>query len=207
PILFFIASRREPHLRKGFKDAVLNGYHRALDVQQSFHNVRKYLMDEFHRIYREHHTMVGVPQPWPSSTMVEELVKNFSEHFIYVSTVLKCIDDKNFRPPDRLELILRIKGHNFGSPFNTLDNLYLQILSEMPLDSRSQLLRILTPMTCGFDDMDALKVEHFLELQPDNLDLLLRKLHSIINFPGKDTAPITAHHTSFIDFLNDPRQS
>jgi hypothetical protein len=133
---------------------------------------------------------IGVPQPWPSSTMVKELVKNFSGHFIYVSTVLKYIDDKNFCPPDRLELILGIKGHNFGSPFNTLDKLYLHILSKVPLDSRSQLLRILTPMTCGFDDMDALEVEHFLELQPDDLDLLLRRLHTFSHrFPWERYSP------------------
>jgi GTPase SAR1 family protein len=41
PILFFIASRPESHIRESF-EVVLNGLHRALDVRQSFSDVRKY---------------------------------------------------------------------------------------------------------------------------------------------------------------------
>ncbi|KAJ7318601.1 hypothetical protein DFH08DRAFT_714591, partial [Mycena albidolilacea] len=81
-ILFFIASRPEPHIRESFEEALLSGLRCSLDVQQSFRDVRKYLLDEFRRIHREHHTMVAPPQPWPPSKIVETLVKNSSGYFI-----------------------------------------------------------------------------------------------------------------------------
>ncbi|KAJ7883116.1 hypothetical protein B0H13DRAFT_1536101, partial [Mycena leptocephala] len=43
PIHFFIASRPESHLRETFADPSLRGFHRPLNINQSFQDVRKYL--------------------------------------------------------------------------------------------------------------------------------------------------------------------
>ncbi|KAJ7845006.1 hypothetical protein B0H14DRAFT_2358300 [Mycena olivaceomarginata] len=94
PILFLIASRPESYIQETFAECCLDGFHRSLNVEQSFYDVRKYLLHEFGRIHREHQTMAMVPYPWPTSQIVDELVSRSSGYFIYVSTIIKYIDDK-----------------------------------------------------------------------------------------------------------------
>ncbi|KAJ7832559.1 hypothetical protein B0H14DRAFT_2592006 [Mycena olivaceomarginata] len=79
---------------------------------------------EFRGIHREHWTMAAVASPWPSSEIVEYLVQKSSGYFIYASTVVKFIDDKRFRPVG-------------------LDQLYRQILSDVPSDLGPKLIEIL----------------------------------------------------------------
>jgi hypothetical protein len=48
-------------------------------------------------------------------------------------------------------------------------------------------------------------VEQLLELNPGDVRLALRNLHSMLNLPEHDDDdPISVHHASSIDFLNDP---
>ncbi|KAJ7472416.1 hypothetical protein B0H11DRAFT_1867203 [Mycena galericulata] len=217
PILFFIASRPEPHISEVFNEPILDGFHCALDIKQSFEDVRKYLLGEFGRIHREHRTMATVSRPWPSSEVMDNLVNKSSGYFIYASTIIKYIDDKNFRPKNRLEIILGIKERGLASPFDTLDQLYVHILSEVPLESRSQLLQILTILGSRVhptfmirkQTMSVSEVEQLLELHPGDLRLVLRNLHSVIKVPEASDSfrDITVHHASFLDFLNDPTRS
>jgi hypothetical protein len=50
--------------------------------------------------------MAAVRTPWPSSEIIQELVEKSSGYFVYASTVIKFIDDKNFRPKDRLDILM-----------------------------------------------------------------------------------------------------
>ncbi|KAJ7830687.1 hypothetical protein B0H13DRAFT_1529008, partial [Mycena leptocephala] len=100
-----IVSRPEPHIREIFIGS-LNKLHCPLNVNQAFEDVRKYLVDEFARIHREHRaTMATVSYPWPSSEIIEDLIHKSSGYFIYASTIIKFIDNKNFRPKERLAVI------------------------------------------------------------------------------------------------------
>jgi hypothetical protein len=208
PILFLIASRPETHIREMFADSGLNGFHRSLNINQSFEDVRKYLLDEFTRIYGEREaTMAGVPPAWPSSEIVEELVEKSSGYFIYVSTVVKFIDDKRFRPVDRLNAILGIKHNVSASPFDPLDRLYHQILSDVPLILRPQLLKVLTIIKAQFG-LTLTQIEELLELETGDLRLILRGLHSVINVPEQDDVGVlSVHHASFLDYLDNSTRS
>ncbi|KAJ6447575.1 hypothetical protein C8R45DRAFT_884491, partial [Mycena sanguinolenta] len=102
---FLVASRPEPNIREVFDSSFYSGHCRLVNVEQSFRDVRKYLSDEFARIHREHRTMTNIPLPWPSPEVVWELVRKSSGHFIYASTIIKFIDDKNYRPTQRLAVV------------------------------------------------------------------------------------------------------
>ncbi|KAJ7444543.1 hypothetical protein B0H11DRAFT_437643 [Mycena galericulata] len=213
PVKFFIASRSEAHISEVFNEPALDGFHCALNIRQSFEDVRKYLLNEFKRIHREHRTIATISRPWPSSEVMEDLVRNSSGYFIYASTIIKYIGDKNFRPSDRLEIIQGIKERGLASPFDMLDQLYIHTLSDVPLDSRPRLLQILVIINSdsllSFSPSFS-KVEQFLELCPGDVRLVLRNLHSVINVPDKDSDNfhnITVHHASFLDFLRDPARS
>ncbi|KAJ7822895.1 hypothetical protein B0H14DRAFT_2827605 [Mycena olivaceomarginata] len=204
-VLFFIASRPESHIREAFAEPVLTGLHRRLNIEESFLDVEKYLLDEFRRIHGAHRTMATVPSPWPSSEIINDLVSKSSGYFIFASTVIKFIDDKRFRPTERLDIILGIKHNLSASPFDALDQLYHQILGLVPHEFRPQLLGILAAIRSQFE-LRFCEIERLLDLQPGDVCLILRDLHSVIDIPHEEDQLI-AHHASFLDFLEDPSRS
>ncbi|KAJ6448164.1 hypothetical protein C8R45DRAFT_948154 [Mycena sanguinolenta] len=104
PLRFIVASRPEAHICEVFHLPLYLDVHR-FNVEQSFADVHKYLRDEFSRIHREHRTMASVPHPWPSPDLLDDLVEKSSGHFIYAATIIKFIDDKNYRPTQRLKVV------------------------------------------------------------------------------------------------------
>ncbi|KAJ6558803.1 hypothetical protein DFH09DRAFT_527357 [Mycena vulgaris] len=124
PLRFIIASRLEAHIREVFVGLSGCGLYREFDVESSFDDVRTYLVSEFARIHREHSTLGDVSPPWPSEEVIDRLVRKSSGYFIYASTVIKFVDDKNHRSTQRLGAIENRNGTRFQSPFSALDELY-----------------------------------------------------------------------------------
>jgi hypothetical protein len=179
-----------------------------LNVNKSFEDVRKYLLDEFARIHREHHaTMTMIPEPWPSLEIINDLVEKSSGYFIYASTIIKFIDDKKFRPTERLAVIMGMTEPRFGVPFAALDQLYTEVLAQVP--DQPQLLKILkviiTDLSSFGDHLSVTSIEQLLQLEPGNVQLTLYGLHSVINLLEDDK--ISTHHASFCDFLQDPTRA
>ncbi|KAJ7918026.1 hypothetical protein B0H13DRAFT_1710088 [Mycena leptocephala] len=207
PLQFLIASRPESHIREIFMRA-LNNIHCPVNIHQSFDDVQKYLLDEFARIHRDHSaTMARVPHPWPTPETINNLVNNSSGYFIYASTVIKFIDDKNFRPTERLAVITGITEPLSESPFASLDQLYTQILSQV--HARPQLLKILMVIASKlFLSPRLAQIEQLLELEDGEVRLALRGLHSLIAGLEGDNSDyplgLNFHHASFRDFLQDP---
>jgi hypothetical protein len=203
PLRILVASRPEPHILEVFQEQFLVNFHRPLNIQQSFDDVRLYLRDEFARIHQQHHeTMGSVVSPWPSQRILDDLVEKSSGYFIYASTVIKFIDDKDFRPTERLEIVMGITEPDFGSPFSALDKLYIEILAAVP--ARPQLPRILSVIAAKLN-LTAHHINQLLGLNSGDVRLTLRGLHSVIKY--KAIFPITVHHASFLDFLKDPTRS
>ncbi|KAJ6484234.1 hypothetical protein C8R45DRAFT_1099374 [Mycena sanguinolenta] len=162
-----------------------------------------YLCDEFARIHREHYTMAKIPLPWPTPIVLERLVENSSGHFIYAFTIIKFIDDKNYRPTQRLAVVQDPNLSPSGSAFNTLDQLYVTILSSAP--RQSQIIPILCAIVCL--RVETGQIEHLFALEEGETRLLLRGLHSVLHVPREDKDPISSHHASFLDFLKYPDRS
>ncbi|KAJ7832307.1 hypothetical protein B0H13DRAFT_1734694 [Mycena leptocephala] len=200
PLRFFVASRPEPHIQDIFAGP-LKGKHQSLNVPQAFSDVKKYLLNEFARIHQEHRaTMAMVSHPWPSPEIIRDLVQNSSGYFIYASTVIKFIDDKSFRPTERLAVITGMAEPRFGVPFATLDQLYTQILSEV--HAQPLLLMILAVIAAKIL-LPAPYIEQLLELESGDVRLALHGLHSVLIVPEDDEDCISFHHASFRDFIQD----
>ncbi|KAJ6543274.1 hypothetical protein DFH09DRAFT_1173782 [Mycena vulgaris] len=206
PILFLIASRPESHINETLADPPLDTTHWPLNIEESFEDVRIYLKAEFDRIHREHRTMAAVPYPWPSSQIVDHLVDISSGYFIYAAAVVKFIDDKQFRPKERLNIILGIEDRYSELPFAPLDQLYLQILSSVHIRFRSSLLEILVAVHAQFA-LTVSDLEQLLELDEGDIALILRSLHSVIWAEDEHRSQVTVYHASFLDFLEDPSRS
>ncbi|KAJ7817410.1 hypothetical protein B0H13DRAFT_1662717 [Mycena leptocephala] len=152
--------------------------------------------------------MTTVAFRWPESKIVEDLVKRSSGYFIYASTVIKFVDDKRFRPVDRLNVILGLKNSASGSPFETLDQLYHQILACVPVDFLPQLLGIMQILVAQSHlsfRWPIPYIEQLLELETGDLHLTLRDLHSVIGINPE--GGIYVHHASFVEFANNPSRS
>ncbi|KAJ6470364.1 hypothetical protein C8R45DRAFT_1015449 [Mycena sanguinolenta] len=204
PLRFIIASRPEPHIREMFHSPDYAGHYCSLNVEQSFADVRKYLRDEFSRIHREHHIMARVPSPWPSSDVLEVLVHKSSGHFIYAATIIKFVDDKNYRPTQRLALVQSGSGRGSDSVFDTLDQLYMAILGSLARQAE------LIPILCAIVhfELGVADIDQLFEFPGGEAHLLLRGLHSLLQVPSNDNFEVIhSHHASFLDFLNDSGRS
>ncbi|KAJ7290499.1 hypothetical protein C8J57DRAFT_1275992 [Mycena rebaudengoi] len=120
--------------------------------------------------------------------------------------IWEMFQGSNFRPTERLEHLRQYSPS--GSPFGALDQLYMQILSTAP--DRSRLLQILRAMAFFRFRITPSGIEELLELNPGDVQLTLRSLHSVLVIPKPkaDTwRDIRVHHASFEDFLNDPQRA
>ncbi|KAJ7663222.1 hypothetical protein DFH06DRAFT_1395313, partial [Mycena polygramma] len=206
---FLVASRPEAHIREVLEETAFHSLYRAFDIQSCFKDVRRYLVAEFARIHREHKTMAAIPRPWPSEDVIERLVRKSSGYFIYATTAIKFVDDKNFRPTRRLEAVEYLVGTGDDSPFGALDTLYTGILSTVPKSYQLvPILRVIENLPARLTCIDTL-----LHLDSGDTELCLRGLHSVIDLkpdyeldPGSESNSEGPHfyHASFSDFLRDP---
>ncbi|KAJ7450419.1 hypothetical protein FB451DRAFT_722387 [Mycena latifolia] len=202
-----IASRPEPQISQVFKDPGMTGLYHLLDIGPSFMDIRNYLLREFDRIHCEHEeTMASVPTPWPTQEIFEVLVDKSSGYFIYAATIIKFIDDRDFRPTERLAAVVKNLPTECGTPFHALDELYSQILRDTPFQSR--LLDILCVIVHGsMLQLSTENIEKLLGLDPGDVKLTLRRLLSLLLVPQNQTHFICLHHKSFRDFLLDSNRS
>ncbi|KAF8192297.1 hypothetical protein K438DRAFT_1935123 [Mycena galopus ATCC 62051] len=205
---FLVASRPEASIRSSLRDVRFLDILDSTNVQQSFEDVQTYLLDEFARIYHKHSETMGIiPTPWPPPAILNSLVQKSSGYFIYASTIIKFIDDEYAIPTERLEVV-----QNLGStadddrPFETLDRLYRQILSSLPLRFQPKLPTILCVIH-EFPSLSPEVVDMLLQLKPGTVMLALRGLSSLIAYEKEKQLRHLFHHASFLDFLRDPQRS
>ncbi|KAF8203557.1 hypothetical protein K438DRAFT_573498 [Mycena galopus ATCC 62051] len=204
PLRFLIVSRPESHISQIFRQQSFDDLHHKFNIHQSFDDIRTYLDSEFTRIHQDHETMVDVADPWPSQSDLEHLVDKSSGYFIYAATVIKFIDDPDFRPTERLDIVMGIVEPENGSPFSTLDQLYVQILEAVP--GRRQLLRILSVIAANIS-LSLPHVEQLLGMKTGDVRLALRRACSVVDVPSDSQDLLTPHHASFLDFLNEQKRS
>ncbi|KAJ7437009.1 hypothetical protein FB451DRAFT_1152802 [Mycena latifolia] len=164
-----IASRPEPQISQVFKEPGMTGLYHLLNIEPSFMDIRNYLLSEFNRIHHEHEeTMASVPTPWPPWDILQVLVDKSSGYFIYVATIIKFIDDRDFRPTERLVAVIENLPTECGTPFHALDELYSQILRDVP--SQSRMLDILCVIVHGSMLRRSTKnIERLLGLNPGDV--------------------------------------
>ncbi|KAJ7461920.1 hypothetical protein FB451DRAFT_475480 [Mycena latifolia] len=206
PLRILISSRPESHIREKFKESSFDGLYDSVNIEQAFNDVRIFLCDEFSRIHREHETMASVPTPWPTWNILEDLVDKSSGYFIYAATIIKFIDDRDFRPNQRLAAVVNNLPTECGTPFHALDELYSQILCDSPF--QSCMLNILCVIVHGSAfQLSIRNIEELLGLDPGDIELTLRRLQSLLLVPQDETGIISLHHKSFRDFLINPNRS
>jgi hypothetical protein len=203
-----VASRSEPHIWETFEEESLRGVADSTNIEQSFKDVRTYLRDEFSRIHREHFAMKNISTPWPAPEILEKLVQNSSGYFVYAATVIKFVDDEYSWPSKQLDIVVQnLIPSDSESPFATLDQLYMQILSKVPVRYHPTLCNILCMIAHHAWFIYAQDIDVLLGLELGTVELVIRPLHSVLKVPTVSRGWSGVHHTSFLDFLKDKTRS
>ena len=138
-VCFIVTSRPEPWIHNEFDLESLSLITRPVFLGQTAeanNDIRTFFragFTEIHNSTRHRSTMWNVKKPWPSYRVLDDLIEKASGQFIYPATVLKFVDDPNYRPTDLLNLITSIptivSSPSTPKPLVALDLLYSQILS------------------------------------------------------------------------------
>ncbi|KAJ6467907.1 hypothetical protein C8R45DRAFT_1219054 [Mycena sanguinolenta] len=198
PFWFIVASRPEAHMCEVFESSLYRDGYQSFNVEQQPPRARAAGNSE---------RVGGAPGVTRKGVSLRDtsgretmmpVVSKSSGYFIYSSTIIKFINDKNYRPMERLAVVQ--DETKSDSAFDALDQLYMKILSSVP--RKTQLL----PLLCAIANFD---------FRPDALDRLLglgkgdarllRGLPSVLSVPEEedDDNRIDSHHASFFDFLNN----
>jgi energy-coupling factor transporter ATP-binding protein EcfA2 len=214
-IKFFVTSRPETHIREGFRLKEL----KLVTKTMILHEVPTLSVDNDIMVFLRtrltstdafaNRSDVNLPQPWPTDDQLTALMKKSGGLFIFASTVIKLILDKDGNPCKTLDSILSQYDGFADEGTSGLDELYSQVLgrafSAKPDKLSSARRAILGLLVVASDPLSATAVADILQLEYTNgVKTCLRSLHSLLIVPDKPSEPIRFHHKSFPDFLMDP---
>jgi len=197
PFRFLLVSRPEAHIRWMFESSPIREKTYRLSLRDFYarDDVRKFLRSHLSKLREvENELMRYVPRPWPSQEELEVLVDQSDGLFIYVSTLVKFVADRNGLPQRKLQAAMR--AHT------GVDPLYNQVLSEAR--QFDQLERVLGAIIFLRPIFTVHALEQFLQLQSGGVRLALRGCQSILAIPDvDDDGTILPYHASLQDFLTD----
>ncbi|KAF8905852.1 hypothetical protein CPB84DRAFT_1771347 [Gymnopilus junonius] len=114
PFAVIVASRPEPDIRGAFSYGDLEKVSSPVTLDDFFNpdaDIKKYLVDMFQFVRHNHHLKSTLPSTmWPSSEVIDKLVRKASGQFIYASTVEKFVSSPRHKPAERLDIILGIQA-------------------------------------------------------------------------------------------------
>lgn len=180
----------------------------VVDDVEAQDDVRRVLCDGFDDIRKRFRDVLD--EPWPCESHLRRIATAASGLFVFASTVLKFVGDRDRGNPDaQLSLVLRFLGTSptpgATNPLHALDLLYKQILSDIPLDNLATTKRILSlHIYYPRQKISAWALANFFGLDKASFYAALRGLHSVIDVPAPEHAhvqDIKFYHASFGDFL------
>jgi len=199
PFRFLFASRPEPHIQQTFESSPIQGktYGLALGDFNARDDVREFLRSHLSQIREaQKDLMRNVPRPWPSQRDLEVVVNQSEGLFIYVSTLVKFVADRNGLPHHKLQVTM---GAHTG-----VDPLYNQVLSEAQQFDHFERVVGAIMFLRPHPILTVHALEQFLQLQSGGVRLALRGCQSILVIPNQDEdGTIQPYHASLRDFLTD----
>ncbi|EKM59080.1 uncharacterized protein PHACADRAFT_205257 [Phanerochaete carnosa HHB-10118-sp] len=211
PLKIFLTSRPIPNITHGFHSTGL------LDVTQRIvlHEVPSNITDRDIEIFLQERLAAiretyKLDRSWPSAEQVSKLTKLSNGLFIYAATAVRFIGDSSVGDPqERLQLLLNSQGAPVGeaTPFNQLDELYLQVLRsaypKMTRELKARLKIVLGTLVLIRDRLSPSAIDRLMDLKPGSIRTTLARLHSVVTVPEQDDGVINIIHKSFQDFLID----
>ncbi|KAF8341071.1 hypothetical protein F5887DRAFT_919185 [Amanita rubescens] len=198
PFRFLFASRPESHIRQTFQSSLIKPKTYVLSLRdfQAHHDVGNYLKQHLTEIHRQNYNiMQKVPHPWPSAEQLVALVQKSEGLFIYVSTLVKFVGDRQgLLPQEKLELA--ITAHH------GVDPLYEQVLSKAQAES-AHFSSVVGTIIYLHHPLAIHDLEQLLQLSSDHIRQALQGCQSIFVLPNTEEESVHPYHASLKDFLSD----
>jgi NACHT domain len=199
-IRFLFTSRVEDHIQKKFliSPAIDMIYHLNLEEFNANHDIRTFFQSRFSTIYQENRRLMSsVSHPWPSDSVLTELVAKSSGSFIFAFTLVNFVKDGSDLPHRKLEAALQ--GHT------GLDPLYAQVLRTTPRSVH--FVRTFETIMTARERLSVADVAYLLQIDTGDVIHALLGVQSILIVPEDDISPIRPFHTSLRDFLTTRARS
>ncbi|KAK5651140.1 hypothetical protein OQA88_13234 [Cercophora sp. LCS_1] len=210
----FITSRPELPIRLGFKD--VQGKYQGLALHQIPEQIVKqdistFLTNELARIKNKYSRQM--PLDWPGENNIRILTEMAVPLFIFAATVCRFVDDKGrLNPAKRLKTVLEYRTATCNSRLDKLDATYLPVLDQLTYgrtdqdkaDVLAEFQNVVGPIVILAQPLSVRSLARLLGLEAEDIRALLNSLHSVLDIPSEDDAPVRLFHLSFRDFLVDP---
>ncbi|KAF7773469.1 hypothetical protein Agabi119p4_5636 [Agaricus bisporus var. burnettii] len=223
PVVWFVASRPEPHITSLFHNVrITPAYTKEeveIDSDEACEEVQTYLRDELNEIKLAYPTLTH-KREWPSGLEFTKIATAAGGLFAYASTVVRFIGKSHYQDPATLLChVLEVIDAGFKDdvsrkdhPLALLDMLYRRILDNIPPDVMINTRKLL--LTTGLDDRwERVNFRHtcnMLGLSEAAAYGAVSYLHAVLKVPAPDNTvdeDIAFFHKSFPDFLSDFKRS
>jgi hypothetical protein len=197
PFRFLFASRPESHIQQQFESPSIKPKVAFLSLRdfRADRDVRNYLRQQLTEIHEQKHDIMReVPHPWPSTEQLDVLAQKSEGLFIYASTLVKFVGDRQGLPHEKLQLAM--------TAHNGVDPLYEQVLSQSR-DWSKHFSRIVGTIICLQYPLSMCDLGRLLWLSSDHIRQALHGCQSIFVLPDSDQESILPYHASLKDFLVD----
>ncbi|KAJ2935967.1 hypothetical protein H1R20_g1126, partial [Candolleomyces eurysporus] len=199
PFRIFIASRPELSIRTALgPTGSLHGLAYQIHLSDQYdatEDMRRYLWRRFQDIGLR----IGQPN-WFTEGSIETLVQAGSGQFVYVATVFKYVSELRASPVHTLKTVLNWTPGQATRPFEALDMLYTNILSNAKEAYEA------VDAHRGRDFLLFIRMFHIGErrLLYDS-EILASDLRSLVYLEEDElgTMQLTVYHKSFSDFMNE----
>ncbi|KAF8198434.1 hypothetical protein BJ912DRAFT_874432 [Pholiota molesta] len=209
PVLFLVASRREPQIEAAFVRKDVSALVLTLpldnsDIEQTSDDIRRFLVDKFRDIKEAHLFKRYLQIDWPPASSVEEIVTKSSGQFIFASVVINYLSSPRVNPAHQLEVIrgIRLRDPASQNPFAHLDALYEHIFSQV--EALDQVLHIIAYAMMGQGMRYPDNIQTVFLLEPGELYVLFADVIAVILC---EPPTLKFPHASLPDFLIDKSRS
>ncbi|KAF2149789.1 hypothetical protein K461DRAFT_33938 [Myriangium duriaei CBS 260.36] len=214
-----VTSRPEMPVRTEFRKLPI--LHRSLildDVPRDVADadIRRYLQCELSRICDS-----SPKDGWPGMEIIDQLVDQSAGSFIYAATVCLWIAGEDELIPEE-SLLNFVKTPDMDRQptpdhhiTGQIDQLYLQVLQQSIKSQtggaancrlRERIQAVLGWIAVLQEPTSLSSLSLLVEYPAANIKHWLRRLHSVVRVPDDDLEILQFYHTSFRDFLLDPRR-
>ncbi|KAK8905640.1 hypothetical protein QC760_005562 [Botrytis cinerea] len=210
----FVTSRPDLPVRLGFQE-MSDAAHQDCVLHEITHatierDIFMYLDHEFAKI-RTKNKILAVN--WPGQESIQALVQMAIPLFIFAATACRFIADPVWNPEEQLEAILQYRMVENMSNF---DRTYRPILekhftTQTTKKQRQTLIQqfkeIVGAIVILADPLSIVSLARLLDVKKDYIERRLQFLHSVLDIPSSEDAPVRLFHLSFRDFLLDDSEN
>ncbi|KAF8999262.1 hypothetical protein BDQ17DRAFT_1500594 [Cyathus striatus] len=180
-VKFFVSSRQENHISILMQKIYVAKCLEIVSLERTSEtdsDIEKYLEKEFSSIQE------NTPTFRYDDSIISELVDRSSGQFIFASTIAKYVGDTKENPRLQLDHVVGSSlSHSSARPFQNLDALYFNILSNSGSNPRT-LTYLLGFILSSGGKLSLPELDKLCSLQEGDSIVKLRPLHSLLRMPG-----------------------